>query len=153
MSVPFDTRVGAYCVLVEHGEILLTHIRPAYFGRDYGWTLPGGGMEPFETPAETARRELLEETGLEAEITGLLAIRSFTVEPADRIDEFRRETALISVQIIYTGRQTGGTLRAEAEGSTDDVAWIDLTRVATLERVELVDSAMEALERADSSAA
>ncbi len=143
---PFDTRVGAYCVLVEDDKILLAHIRPAYFGKEYGWTLPGGGLEPFETPQACARRELYEETGLEAELTGLLAVRSFTVAAEDRIDENRRDAALISVQIMFTGRRTGGALRAEAEGSTDDVQWIALSDLPGLERVELVDSAVQALQ-------
>ncbi len=34
------------------------------------WMPPGGHVEPDETPEETARRECLEETGLEVEITG-----------------------------------------------------------------------------------
>ena len=32
------------------------------------WHLPGGGTEPDETPEETARRELKEETNLEPKI-------------------------------------------------------------------------------------
>lgn len=36
-------------------------------------TLPGGGIEPGESPAEAAVRELEEEAGLRAKVVGLLA--------------------------------------------------------------------------------
>lgn len=41
-----------------------------YRERDYlkDWTFPKGGVEPGETPEETAKREILEETGLEIEL-------------------------------------------------------------------------------------
>jgi 8-oxo-dGTP pyrophosphatase MutT (NUDIX family) len=46
------------------GRILLLHWRDPITGRQL-WEPPGGGIDPGETPLETARRELLEETGLD----------------------------------------------------------------------------------------
>jgi 8-oxo-dGTP pyrophosphatase MutT (NUDIX family) len=46
------------------GELLL--IRNSY-GRSHLFVLPGGGIRPFETPAEAAVREVREEVGVTAE--------------------------------------------------------------------------------------
>lgn len=40
------------------------------------WCLPSGGMEPGESASETAEREVLEETGLNVRITGLIGLYS-----------------------------------------------------------------------------
>ena len=40
------------------------------------WVLPGGGMEPGETPADTVRRECREETRLEVEPLRILGVYS-----------------------------------------------------------------------------
>lgn len=144
----FDTRVGAYCVLIERNS-MLAHLRASQFANDE-WTLPGGGLEPYEAPEQAAVRELREETGLEVELTGLLAVDSFTVRPQDRFEEADRDRALLSLRIIYTAKRIGGSLRPEPDGSTDQVAWVGLDKVKTIRLVELVDVALHAFHAAGS---
>ena len=59
-------RVGASAIIFGRARqnVLLT--RRSDNGR---WCLPGGGMDPGESVAETYIREVLEETGLEVEVT------------------------------------------------------------------------------------
>ena len=56
-----QTRYRACGAVIFDEQILM--VRHIHDGRDY-WTLPGGGIEPRETPEEAAEREVLEETGL-----------------------------------------------------------------------------------------
>ena len=61
-----EHRETARVVLINPlGEIfmLLTHFDPEV-GLPPRWLTPGGGMEPGETPQQTAVRELAEETGI-----------------------------------------------------------------------------------------
>jgi 8-oxo-dGTP diphosphatase len=65
------TALGAACVIFDdEGRVLLVHHT---YGR-LNWELPGGGSEPGEAPDETATRELLEETGLRAELDCLTGV-------------------------------------------------------------------------------
>jgi 8-oxo-dGTP diphosphatase len=61
-------RVAA--VIVRDDRVLMVRERgPDADGRHLGqeyWTLPGGGIQPGETPDQAVRREVLEEVGLEA---------------------------------------------------------------------------------------
>ena len=63
------TRPRACGALIHNDTILMVrHVEPS---RSY-WTLPGGGLEPEETPAEAAVREVWEETGLRVHAIRLL---------------------------------------------------------------------------------
>ncbi len=63
--------VGASAVIVDHrGQVLL--VKHTY-GR-HTWELPGGHTDPDESAAQTAPREVHEETGLRVQIERLAGI-------------------------------------------------------------------------------
>lgn len=79
------------------------------------WYLPAGRMEPGEDIGEAAKREVLEETGLEIELTTLLLV----------------ETAAGSwYRFVVTGSVIGGKLKTPADADSESLQakWIgDLT--------------------------
>jgi 8-oxo-dGTP diphosphatase len=129
-----DIRVAAYGVIIDGERMLLAHWNE--HGRS-GWTLPGGGIDPGEDPADAARREILEETGYTAELDGLLGVDSYVIPAEHRVEG--AEGPLHALRIIYRAHVVGGALTNELDGSTDEAAWFAVDQVPTLRRVELVN--------------
>ncbi len=48
-----------------------------------------------------------------------------------------------SVRVLFEARIVGGELTHEVDGTTDEARWIPLDEVATLHRVDLIDTAIE----------
>jgi len=66
-SLPQKTRSCAYAVIAdEQGRIAAVEEER---GRIY---LPGGGLEPLETPGEALHREVMEEIGCEVQLTAVI---------------------------------------------------------------------------------
>lgn len=71
---PFTAASASALVVDAQGRVLF--VRQAYAQPQPGkWGLPAGFLDPGETLAECAAREVLEETGIEAHIVSLLLIR------------------------------------------------------------------------------
>lgn len=111
---------AAGVVLIDDGKVLLVRRgQPPLLG---GWSLPGGKQEPGETIRACALRELKEETGLGAEIAGLIDV--VDLQPPD--EGAARQYVLVD----FLARPTGGTL--EAGSDVSEAAWHNLGDLASL---------------------
>ena len=120
--------VGVVCL--RGGDVLL--IRRGRAPRLGEWSLPGGRVEPGERTVETALRELMEETGVSAEILGLIEVVD-GIFPADG-----RHYVLIDYAARWTGGEpVAGDDAAEAafvpiEEAIVRVAWAETKRMLRL---------------------
>jgi 8-oxo-dGTP diphosphatase len=105
------------CVAILDGTRLLM-VRQTYRGATF-WTLPGGSIEPGETPEQAAIREVREEVCLEVQIVRLLC----------RVPR----TSGTGLYSCFLGRIVSGEVRlghdpelAADAGELHEVRWIGL---------------------------
>ncbi len=100
-------------VVNDRGELLLVHKTDNDL-----WALPGGGMDLGEYMAETVVREVLEETGIKVEVTGVVGIYTNPHHVMAYDDgEVRQQCS-----ICFTTRTIGGELRTSSE--TKEVRYV-----------------------------
>jgi ADP-ribose pyrophosphatase YjhB (NUDIX family) len=132
--MPRHQRIAVYGICRDGDRVLLTRAAP-YLTVAGHWFLPGGGLAHGEDPVDGLVREFEEETGLAVEPTGLLGVLSDVTTLPDGV-------GLHTVRLIYAVDRWAGTLRAEAEGSTDDVRWVDRAELAGLTLMPYVTRAL-----------
>ena len=102
---------GAALLIVD-GRRRLLMLRRGDSGR---WGIPGGFMEPGETIEETARRELLEETGLRV---GALALYRVLSGPG-AFHAYPNGDQVHNVTVVFTGSAAGGRPQPDGRESTE----------------------------------
>lgn len=113
-------RIGGIGGAVVRDDDRVLCVDVAYNERD--WQTPGGAVEPGDSLAETARKEVREETGVDVELTGVLYTRLVHYDYDDP------EPATLPMA-VFTGRKAGGRARVPDRTIPDgreeiaDVRW------------------------------
>jgi ADP-ribose pyrophosphatase YjhB (NUDIX family) len=108
-------------VVDEAGRILLLKRTDNEY-----WSIPGGGMEPGESIAETIVREVREETGIEARVEKLLGVYSNPRHVSVYDDgEVRQQFS-----VCFLCRAVGGELQTSKESS--EVRFAELAELEAL---------------------
>ena len=120
---PFQKqRVAAYAVIRRDDKVLLTRVssRGYHSGQ---WSLPGGGVEHGERPADALVREVHEECGVTCEVGPLLDViddHFSGIAPNGRFEDFHSVMVLFAAEVPDDAEPH----LTEEDGTTDAVEWV-----------------------------
>ena len=117
--------VGVGGAVVKDGRLLLVR-RASRRGRG-NWQVPGGFVEQDETIEDAVVREVAEESGVKAEVDGVLAIRN-------RYDSDNGN----SLYVVILMHPVGGEPTPDAH-EVDQAAYFSMQEILSLEQVPAVN--------------
>jgi 8-oxo-dGTP pyrophosphatase MutT (NUDIX family) len=138
----------ATCYVIQDDKVLLI-----YHKKFKKWLPPGGHIDPNETPPQAAKREVLEETGIEIEFfrqENILISESYarSIERPylcmlQDIPAYKDQPAHQHMDMVFLGYPVGGKL-IENEEETQGLKWFSQEELSKL--TPEVDTFTEVLE-------
>jgi 8-oxo-dGTP diphosphatase len=117
-----EVHLGAGTIIQdESGRILLVQEGKEHIKGQ--WNIPSGGYDGDETIEEAAKRETLEETGLEVELEGVIGIYTRDAE---------RKPDVKNVMIVFEASKTGGTLKSGYQDEILDAGYFEPEEIQDL---------------------
>ena len=130
--------VRQYAILTDaENKFLILQLPKEYDATSaHTWTLPGGKLEPTDNPAEGIKREIIEETGLQAVIVGLCGIARWSTRNSKKLG------------IFYKAKVEGSMPKLKISNEHQRAFWIGLDELKDypFHRKEMVGIIREALE-------
>jgi 8-oxo-dGTP pyrophosphatase MutT (NUDIX family) len=112
---------GGVLVKMIRGRAMVAAIRPQ--GKPEGtWALPKGNLDPGEGPAETALREVLEETGIEGRLVEKLGDVKYTYTRRGGPRVFK----IVSFYLLRAGRGRLGAIDEAMRIEVAEARWLPL---------------------------
>jgi 8-oxo-dGTP pyrophosphatase MutT (NUDIX family) len=121
LGVEREFSAGGVLVRVIRGRAMVAAIRPQ--GKPEGtWALPKGNIDPGETPAETAVREVLEETGVQGRLVEKLGDVKYTYTRHGGVRVFK----IVSFYLLRAGRGRLGEIDEAMRVEVAEARWLPL---------------------------
>ncbi len=106
-------RNAAKAFIVQDNKLLVLKRRPNDAHKPGAWDVPGGRLEPGESPLEGLKREAMEEASLQIEIVMPLDVHHFTRDDGQKI-----------TLMIFLCKLVGGEIKLSEEHT--EYKWLDL---------------------------
>lgn len=129
-------RLAAYALVVDGGRLLMSQLADWVGGAGGLWTLPGGGVDPGESPVDGVVREVHEEAGQHVVVDELVQVQSM---------HWRGESEdFHAVRLVYRARCPEPTQARviEIDGSTGAAAWVPLAELPELPSTQMIGAAL-----------
>ena len=122
-----ELSAGGVVVRVVRGRPMLGAIRPQ--GKPEGvWALPKGNIDPGESPADTAIREVLEETGVEARLVEKLGDVRYVYTRRGGVRVFK----VVSFFLLRATRGRIGDIDKAMQVEVAEARWLPLDEAPRL---------------------